>query len=197
MGSIKLLAKRNRLTSGSHSWGTACMQVHLQFFAPLMESWGYLGRVPMLSQLGNVSETAVGTDGSSPGLRLIRAYLSYQDAKGGKLAQESGPSRLRTKPSCQSVDARQWNWKIVLSCAWEVEGDHINSLECRALLLALRWRSRAMTRLGKHFLHLVDSKVALGAFTKHRSNSRAFNYLVTRSAALQLASGMTPILAHV
>ena len=197
-GKHKTLGKREQVDIRESLLGNSMHAGTLAtLLAPLMESWGYLVQPLDVAKLGKASEKKVGTDGSSAELRLIRAYLSYQDARGGRMIQESGPLRLRAKPACQSVDVRQWNWKTVLSCTWEVEGDHINSLECRALLLALRWRSRSAASLGKRFLHLVDSMVALGAFAKHRSNSRAFNYLVTRSAALQLAFGMTPILAHV
>jgi hypothetical protein len=77
------------------------------------------------------------------------------------------------------------------------EGDHINALESRALLLSLRWRTRSAARFSKRFLHLTDSGVALGSFMKHRTNSRNFNYIVSRSAALQLAASVTPVLAYV
>ena len=85
----------------------------------------------------------------------------------------------------------------MLSRRWKLEDEHINALEARALLLALRWRSRSVARFVKRFLHLTDSKVTLGTYMKNRSNSRSLNYIITRSAALQLASGMTPILPFV
>ena len=165
--------------------------------APQLQSWGYLQIIPEPGSLGGSASGARGSDGSTPELRLVRACFSYQDHKGGVLCQESGQMRLRSKPLAQPVDARQWKWKNVLSCGWHVEGEHINALEARALLLALRWRSRSAARFSKRFLHLTDSKVALGSYAKHRSNSRNFNYIVTRSAALQLASSMVPVLAYV
>ena len=124
----------------------------------------------------------------------MRAYISYQDRKGDTILQDSGPTRMRSKPLAHSIDTRQWSWKIVLSCQWKLEDEHINGLEARARLLALRRRSRSASR-SKRFLRLTDSKVAIGSYAKHRPSS--FNHIVTRSAALQLAASMNPVLAFV
>ena len=139
----------------------------------------------------------VGADRSSPETRPFRASLSYRDHRGGLILQEVGQTRVARRPLAESFDAKQWKWKAVISCKWALQHEHINALEARALLLTLRWRSRSVARFSKRFLHLTDSKVALGSFAKHRSNSRNFNYLVTRSAALQLAASMQPVLGFV
>ena len=192
LGKVEQTDIRESLIANSmHAGVLACM------LAPILKNWGYLAELPDPARLGSESLVLLGSDRSSPELRLVRAYFSYQDHRGGKVSHEAGPVRMRSKPMSQSIDARQWAWKVVLSCTWDLPGDHINSLEARALLLALRWRARSSDKIGERFLHLVDSKVALGAFTKHRSNSRSFNYLVTRSAALQLAASLVPVLAHV
>ena len=170
--------------------------VYFYIAAPL-KKWNMLESIPVPSCLALPSKQLVGSDGSSAEVRLVRAYFSYMDHKGGVILLESGQSRMDHRPVAQNFDARQWSWKAVLSCKWQLDGEHINALEARALLLALRWRSRSAARFSKRFLHLTDSKVALGAYCKHRSNARSFNYIVTRSSALQLASSMTPILGFV
>ena len=164
---------------------------------PPLCRWGYIADYVEPALLGTASKRLTGNDLSTPETRLVRAYLSYQDHRGGLILQETGQTRLARKPMAQNFDAKQWNWKAVISCKWALQHEHINALEARALLLTLRWRARSVAHFSKRFLHLTDSKVALGSFAKHRSNSRNFNYLVTRSAALQLAASMQPVLGFV
>ena len=164
---------------------------------PPLRRWCYIPDYVEPALLGTASKRLVGNDRSSPETRLVRAYLSYQDHRGGLILQEAGQTRLAHRPLAQNFDAKQWNWRAVISCKWALQHEHINALEARALLLTLRWRARSVARFSKRFLHLTDSKVALGSFAKHRSNSRNFNYLVTRSAALQLAASMQPVLGFV
>ena len=164
---------------------------------PPLKRWCYIPDFVELAMLGTASKRLVGTVQSSSATRLIRAYLSYQDHRGGLILQEAGQTRVARRPLAERFDAKQWKWRAVISCKWAVQDEHINALEARALLLTLRWRARSVARFSKRFLHLTDSKVALGSFAKHRSNSRNFNYLVTRSAALQLAASMQPVLGFV
>ena len=71
------------------------------------------------------------------------------------------------------------------------------ALETRALLLALKWRTRAVQRLGRKFLHLADSQSALGCATKHRSGADSLQYLAERNSALQIAGRLEPIFGFV
>ena len=71
------------------------------------------------------------------------------------------------------------------------------ALETGALLLALKWQTRAVQRLGRKFLHLADSQSALGYATKHRSSANSLQYLAERSSALQIASRLEPIFGFV
>ena len=52
-----------------------------------------------------------------------------------------------------------------------------------------------MKHYSKRFLHLCDNQTVLGAFCKHRSNAHSLNYLLQRAAALELATGMKPVMA--
>jgi hypothetical protein len=164
---------------------------------PALKSWNLIHDYVEPALLATAGRQPQHAGTASPELRLVRAYFSYQDHRGGLILCESGQSRMRSKPLAEKFDAKQWTWRPVISCKWSLPGEHINALESRALLLTLRWRARSVARFSKRFLHLTDSKVALGSFAKHRSNSRSYNYIVTRSAALQLASSMQPVLAFV
>ena len=48
-----------------------------------LKDWGFIDKHTVPALLAAPSRKQVGTDGSSPSLRLIRAYLSYQDHRGG------------------------------------------------------------------------------------------------------------------
>ena len=127
---------------------------------------------------------------------LARAYGSYAAHRGGDLRLEAGPAAIQGRPPLQAVDADQWHWRTVLQAVWE-QPEHINSLEARAYVLALKWRSRSSSKHGQTFLHLKDSQVCLGAFLKHRSPAYTLNFLTQRAAALELAADFQPLLCFV
>ena len=84
-----------------------------------------------------------------------------------------------------------------MQASWKLPGEHINSLEARAYVLALKWRSRSSQRHGTTFLHLTDSQVCLGSFLRHRSPAYTQNFLCLRAAALELAADFHPVLGWV
>ena len=89
----------------------------------------------------------------------------------------------------QEIDADLWQWKMARQMVWHDANPHINVLECESALMALRWRARAVPRLFRVFLHLLDSMVNIGALSKHRSSSRQLNKVVRAYSALELAMG--------
>ena len=128
---------------------------------------------------------------------LVRAYVNKQTHRGGEIKLEDGPQRMQERPRAQPIDAGQWKWQPVVSCAWKCHGEHISALEARGYYLTLQWRTRKATGLSKKFLHLLDSQTTLGAMLKHRSPSPAMQYLVRRAASLELAANLAPILGFV
>ena len=93
--------------------------------------------------------------------RLARMCASYSSHKGNEVRPEAGPRRTLDRPTWQQIDARQWTWKTVISCTWQVEGESMPALETRAINLALLWQTRSVVRLSKKFLHLSDGQSAL------------------------------------
>lgn len=86
------------------------------------------------------------------------------------LISVKGEDVLLTTPSSQmaryhrlraSVPSKLWHWKIVTGWAWRGGKEHINSLELRAILTALKWRIVHKGVTNKRFLHLTDSLVSL------------------------------------
>ncbi|CAE7933904.1 unnamed protein product, partial [Symbiodinium necroappetens] len=80
-------------------------------------------------------------------------------------------------------------WQTDSAWAWRDKA-HINVLEARAFLRALRLR--ALSCDDQRFVHGLDSHVALGAFLKGRTSSRMLLPAVKRAAALQVAFGLYP-----
>ena len=126
---------------------------------------------------------------------VARMLLTRQTFRGGELRLLTGPCRGQAGPP-QHIDPRMWGWQSIISCRWKASPEHINVLECRALGLALRWRARAAKQLGKHFIHLVDSQVVLGATAKGRSSSFRLRHILMRNAAVQLGGFLRPVLGY-
>ena len=174
--------------------------IHAGVLAILLRDFILTNRVvtklPTALELASAEPAQLGPE-SNKAERLARAYVGFQTHRGGEVRMESGPFRCLHRPSHQPISAKQWRWKDMLSCQWSLGGDHITSLAARALVLALRWKARSAAKVHSKFLHLTDSQTALGAFIKHRSNASALNYLLQRSASLELAGSLHPILCFV
>ena len=96
-----------------------------------------------------------------------------------------------------TVPSRLWKWKVVSGWKWTKKGDHINVLELRAILTALRWRIGHKHQVGVHLIHLTDSLVCLHALTRGRSSSRKLRRTLCRINALLLASSSQALWAYV
>ena len=69
-------------------------------------------------------------------------------------SQQAKFHRLRA-----TVPAKCWRWKIISGWKWKPPGEHINSLELRAILTSLRWRLEHQVHHSTRFIHLTDSLV--------------------------------------
>eukprot|EP00438_Fugacium_kawagutii_P032621 Skav203452 [mRNA] locus=scaffold2237:11541:14576:- [translate_table: standard] len=124
----------------------------------------------------------------------------------GNLVSIKGEDILLSTPTSQmvkfhrlraSVPARLWRWRVVTGWKWRHPGDHINSLELRAVLTTLRYRLEHCHHHGKRIIHLVDSLVCLHALSRGRSSSRKLRRTLARVNALILAGNMQPVWAYV
>ena len=75
------------------------------------------------------------------------------------------------------VNVEYWKWKA-----------HINELEARGALAALKWRTRSRAGLGQRWLHLVDSFFVIAVMSRKRSTSKILNRVIKKFAILELAS---------
>lgn len=96
----------------------------------------------------------------------------------------------------QSASASWWEWRSVFHCRWQVR-EHINRLEMRSILLALKWRIRHQCEADCRFVHLTDSYVSMSVLSKGRSSSDMLMSVMRQIAAHILAFNLFPILVHV
>ena len=98
----------------------------------------------------------------SPSLIAPPNWLS----KLGNMISIKGEDIMLTTPTNQlakfhrlraTVPARCWRWRVVSGWKWKSLGEHINSLELRAILTSLRWRIEHAHHFKTRFIHLTDS----------------------------------------
>ena len=128
---------------------------------------------------------------------LLLWYLTFQSQECSKSYCQRNGFAVGNSPSkwpLEAVDPTWWEWKTEV--AYRATGDHINQLELRAVLSALKWRTRKQGSLHQIGLHLIDSQVCLLALAKGRSTSRPLNGLLRRVGAVKLASSRSSVYAH-
>ena len=106
-------------------------------------------------------------------------------------AQASLPRELWSNPDCpptilNTVSDAKW-WDIV-SSPWRAS-EHINSLEARAMLTAVRWSLSHPSAFNSHLTICTDSRVLFWAATKGRSSSKNLYPRLRNVAVWLLAFG--------
>ena len=96
-----------------------------------------------------------------------------------------------------SVPSSLWRWRVVAGWQWSLSKEHINSLELRAILTALKWRIEHQHHFNVRLIHLTDSLVCLHCLTRGRSSSRRLRRTMSRINALLLASNAQPLWGYV
>lgn len=108
----------------------------------------------------------------------------------------SSEDQVRYQRLRASMPAKLWKWKTVSGWVWG-NPEHINVLELRAALTAVRWRIEKKKIIHSKFVHLVDSLVVLRSIARGRSSSRKLRRTLLRLNALLLASGCHVVWAYV
>lgn len=141
----------------------------------------YLQRLPL-----NIS----GHQGDkSKEVSLVHKLLTLVSMKGEDiLIQASSDDLIKYHRLRASLPARLWKGRTVASWQWTGAKEHINVLETRAVLTALRWRLERHKQVHLKFVHLVDSLVALHSLCRGRSSSRKLKRTILRINALLLAT---------
>ena len=100
--------------------------------------------------------------------------------------------RLRT-----SVPSKLWRWKPITGWQWKSSGEHINSLEMRAVYTSIRWRVEQLQQHNCRCVHLVDSLVVLHSLGRGRSSSRKLMRTVMKINSLLLVTGLHALWGYV
>lgn len=142
----------------------------------------------------------------NPKRRLTRVKPYDLAYKLSNLVSIKGEDILLSTPSSQqvkfhrlraSVPARLWRWRTITGWRWKFGREHINALELKAILTAMRWRFEHQKHFSQRIIHLTDSLVCLHALTRGRSSSRKLRRPLCRLNALVLACNAQPVWAYV
>ena len=134
---------------------------------------------------------------SSAGV-LVQKLTSLVSLKGEDLLLQAASEdvvkyhRLRA-----SIPANLWKWRTAAAWKWKGGKEHINVLEMRAVLCALRWRLEKQHHIAIKLVHLVDSQVCLHALSRGRSSSRKLRRTLSRINSLLLATGSQVLWTYV
>ena len=150
----------------------------------------FLQRPPMTAKR---SKVVLGNE-----LRLVRKLCSLISVKGDDLLlQGSSEDQVRYQRLRAAIPAKLWRWRTVCGWRWSGNPEHINVLEMRAVLTALRWRLERQNLTHCKFVHLVDSMVVLHSLSRGRSSSRKLKRTLLRINSLLLATQSHVVWAYV
>ena len=131
-------------------------------------------------------------------LALVRKLLNMVSIKGEDIMISSASEdTLRYHRLRASIPSNLWVWRTVCGWTWKGSKEHINNLEMRAVLCALRWRIIKQRTRGHRLVHLTDSLVCLHTLTRGRTSSRKLRRTVARINALLLLFQNTAIWTYV
>ena len=119
---------------------------------------------------------------------LASAYIQRADHRGSDVRLASGALFRPDVWPRIPVTTSHWRWRTIIAFPFQFEA-HINELEMRSALAALRWRLRRIAGLFKKYFHILDSMVSLAVINKKRSTSHKLTRVICRMNALELCSG--------
>eukprot|EP00438_Fugacium_kawagutii_P022658 Skav224882 [mRNA] locus=scaffold1112:251630:257035:+ [translate_table: standard] len=129
---------------------------------------------------------------------LVHKLLTLVSIKGEDILLQSASADLvKYHRLRNSVPAKLWAWRTVAGWQWRGDKEHINSLELRAVLTALRWRLERHGVIRSKFVHLVDSLVCLHSLSRGRTSSRRLRRTLLRTNALLLATHSSAVWTYV
>ncbi|CAL1140246.1 unnamed protein product [Cladocopium goreaui] len=116
--------------------------------------------------------------------QLTRLLLARVNHTGSDVRISSGAVMNPKAYPRQSACSAWWCWRHVFNCRWQ-KAEHINRLELRSILLALRWRVQRLGECHCRFIHLTDSYVSMSIVSKGRSSSTALMSIMRQISAVQ------------
>ena len=127
---------------------------------------------------------------------LNRMFLARTNHTGSDVRITTGAILNPKNNPRQAALASWWKWSPLFSTRWSCP-DHINSLELRSILLALK---HAVSHLRVHdmrLFHISDSYVCISIVAKGRTSSTRLNRILQQFNAYLLSFGLYWIQCHV
>lgn len=129
---------------------------------------------------------------------LVKKLMNMVSIKGEDLLLSSSTEEnMKYRRLRSSLPSNLWKWRIVTGWRWKGSAEHINVLELRAVLCALRWRILRCQARNQRMVHLTDSLVCLRALARGRTSSRKLRRTLSRISALLLLSNNVGVWAYV
>ena len=127
---------------------------------------------------------------------LNAIFLSRVNHTGSDVRISSGEVvNPKTYPR-QSVEESWWLWSILFKVLWR-KSDHINSLELRSILLAVKYYVVHLHCSDCRVVHLTDSYVSMSIIGKGRTASGKLSWVLCQLNALLLMFNLQLLVAHV
>ena len=161
-----------------------------------------LGLLPTAPSPGQCVQRCAGVaemaadEGGTP-TDMARELLRHVNHTGAELRKDPHTNEHPHVWPRRSLDPRWWRWRVVVSHRWAATEDHINKLELRSYLAALRWRARIPSRLHSKVFHLTDSAVCIGVVSRARSSSFHLQLVADKINSVILAARFRVISVHV
>lgn len=128
--------------------------------------------------------------------RLVAHLSRHVNHTGSDVSVAMGIPFSSKSGNHASIRAAWWDWRILFTSRWKFE-NHINYLEMRVILQAVKWRSRKSSSVGCRWLHLADSMVCNYILSKGRTSSKLLQPLTREIAAHLLALNSVQLQGHV
>ena len=128
--------------------------------------------------------------------RLVAHLSRHVNHTGSDVSVAMGIPFSSKSGNHASIRAAWWDWRILFTSRWKFES-HINYLEMRVILQAIKWRSRKSSSVGCRWLHLADSMVCNYILSKGRTSSKLLQPLTREIAAHLLALNSVQLQGHV
>lgn len=143
-------------------------------------------------------QKSVSVQSVNPALQLVSKLTPLVSLKGQDLLlQVDSEDPVKYHRLRASLPAKLWKWSTAASWKWLGCREHINVLEMRAALCALRYRIERKLQIRLKFVHMVDSLVVLHSLSRGRSSSLKLRRTLLRINALLLSTGCQVVWAYV
>ena len=127
---------------------------------------------------------------------LVQYLARHVNHTGSDVSLALGIPMSRKGQNHASLRADWWDWKILFKNRWQFPA-HIDYLEMKIVLQAIKWRARSSDGVNSRWIHLADSMVSNFILSKGRTSSMLLQPLTQQIAAYLLALNSTQPHAHV